>query len=397
MGVTAWPKIIAVLIIIIIAIVVLVIFKIYRTQADNLHDVFGTVTYIGELPQLQYRQPLKSYNNWNGFRSYNPSLFSLDDRNCYYVYRLCNFTLCPGVRNQWRMGHRDKTISHTVIQSPTGSLAIVKHPQLAKLYKYDGERNCEQGGEDARPIVVGKKLYLITNATTGDNCRRQMILMQLNLQHLKDCSRNSDGDLAEIVPDKIWQLHYEDGEHRDQKNWMPFTVGKSSSNNLIDDDLHFVYSVNPHVILKFDKVSGDCHKIASTWNCNLSEDLRGGSQIIRVTKWNPRSKNGLTGELRYYPEELYLGVLHKRDSTFEYMTYIYAFEVKYPYRVKYITDGFVFGEYGSHSKRIQFAAGLARIISDDCAYLYITYGENDCMSKVCVLKEEDVLRSLIRV
>ena len=398
MRVKAWLNLAAVILIVIIVIVVILVFRLYRPQADNLHDVFGLVTHIRELPQLE---------DWSGFRTYNPSIFTVGGpkstaNDCYYVYRVCNFALCPGTRNQWNARHRERTVSHTVIQSPSGGLTIIKHPRLEQLFpdqreeefhgrqNYDGRigrRNCEQGGEDARPFIIGQKLYLISNATTGYQCRRQMILMQFNLNQLNSSAGTFDR-LKDIEPQKIWQLEYDAGVHRDQKNWMPLNI---------HNELHFVYSVNPHVILKFDKQSGRCHKIASTWNCNLSDELRGGSQIIRVTKWNLRSRSCLNTSPHYKAEELYLGVLHKRDSTFEYMTYIYAFETKHPYRVKYITDSFVFGEYGSHSRRIQFAAGLARVVQNDRAYLYITYGENDCTSKVCVLLEEDVLRSLNRV
>lgn len=409
----------ALLIIIVIVIAVIVIFKLYRPQADNLHDIFGFVTHIRELPQLQFDHRLREYSDWDGFRTYNPSIFTLngsnlgDGRSIYYVYRVCNFALCPGTRNRWNSRYRERTLSQTVIETPRGDLYLVKHPRLEKLFPNEEEmrfdhqmgkstrRNCEQGGEDARPFVIGNKLYLISNATTGYHCRRQMILMQFDLKHLEKNQDQSDGmdeNLTEISPKKIWQLHYDEGASRDQKNWMPFSVNKSNQSNRTSNssELHFVYSVNPHVILKFEN-DGYCRKVASTWHPDLSEELRGGSQIIRVVKWNLRSRRHLDGQPRYFAEDLYLGVLHKRDSTFEYTTYLYAFETKHPYRVKYITDGFVFGEHGCHSRKIQFAAGLARIIKPDGAYLYITYGENDCTAKLCILKEEDVLRSLRRL
>lgn len=338
----AWLNSIAILIIIVIIIVVIL--------------VFGLAATLRDLPQIQLDPRLERYSKhgWKHFRTYNPSIFSLDETNCYYVYRLCNFALCPGTRNQWNARYRDRTISHTVIENPHGGLAIIKHPRLDQIFvdqdeKRGGGRNFEQGGEDALPFVIGNKLML------------------------------EDG-LTEISPKRILKLQYEDGCHRDQKNWMPFTVRCNGSKTHIGENekLHFVYSVNPHVILKFEK-DGHC------------------SQIIRVTKWNPGYHSHLKSEPRYFPEELYLGVLHKRDSTFEYMTYIYAFETKHPYRVKYITDSFVFGEYGSRSRRIQFAAGLARVVKNHCTYLYITYGENDCSSKLCILKEEDVIRSLRRL
>lgn len=448
------------MVLVIIVILIVVFFKQYRDNADNLTDIFGAEIHVEELDQIQDQYKLNSLQH---FRSYNPSVFKLDGIDePFYVFRMCNFALCPGKKLQWDPFNRERTESHSVIQSPTGELFIVTHTKL-------GRPKCEQGCEDARSFIHDNKLYLVCNASTGEECRREMIIMEIPVDEFitpqlraltiadragpivkdqvmetlnkhnrdiindqfnkdKDDNKNNAEDepipirkyIREVFPTNVSKLIINFDNHRDQKNWMPV---------IINNNIHFIYSVNPHVILKYSKFTDkyghtvtECKKIAETKNKRLPEGLRGGSQAIRVTKWNkifrmkadirrfrhtsqhkyntnldPNDKN------EYSREDLYIAVTHKREKTFQYMTYIYAFEVNYPYKVKYITNGFTFGENGSHSKRIQFASGLARVVEknnidgQDIAYLYITYGESDCSSKVCKIKEETVMRALIPI
>ena len=397
--------IIVVFIVIIVAVLIFLILLGKRTidKGENLNDVFGPDVEVSELNQIQTQYNLPSLKD---YRSYNPSIFTVDSSSLkhpqldefrnkpFYAFRLCNFALCPGKTNKWDSKARYKTQSFTFIEAPNKELFIITHKPMAKP-------ECEQGCEDGRTFVCRDRLYLICNATSGENCRREMVIMELDLNEflVRDDDRRTVSHqrsyVREVKPLLIEKLRIDFDNHRDQKNWMPFVY---------DDQIHFVYSVNPHLILRYE--GGKCIKVAETENNKLSSELRGGSQIVRVTKWNLRfnpripfkkgSRSGID-PIVYTPEELYLGVLHTREGTHQYSTYIYAFETRPPFKVKYISHPFVFGEKGCRSKRIQFASGLARIIESNVAYLHITYGENDCTSKLCVMKEEDVLRNLHRV
>jgi hypothetical protein len=257
--------------------------------------------------------------------------------------------------------------------------------------------------------VVDDNLYLVCNVPSGENCRREMFMMEFNLKELM-IEDNLYGTLPvhgkrtyirELRPRFTTKLFLKFDQDQDQKNWMPL---------IMNNEIYFVYSINPHIIVKYIgpsrtaefydpsntiKIKPSCVKIAETFNENLPSNLRGGGQIVKVTKWNPTFDPKLRKEpLKYEDEDLYLGVVHTRDSTYEYSTYFYAFEIEYPFRVKYLTRPFVFGEKGHHSKRIQFASGLAKIVKDDIGYLYVTYGEDDCTGKLCILSEESVLHSL---
>jgi hypothetical protein len=446
-------KIITIVVLIVIVVAILIVFGKRRKQFENVQDIFGGEFELSELPQISEQYKLNSLKE---FRSYNPCIFTIDDSTVsedkktkfkgkpFMVYRMCNFALCPGVKNTWDSSRRDKTKSFTVIENPDGELFIVTHKRVAKS-------DCEQGCEDARSFICKDKLYLVCNSPSAENCRREMHIMELDLneflldgsenktlgqsrqvdtnhhsrrnlrnrsarKHIVSLENRERKYIREVKPLSIKKLKYDvvekskDGENssvsdsdgnkkkRDEKNWMPM---------VIDDKIYFVYSVNPHVVIEY--IHGDnsekyarCVKVVETMNPNLPMNLRGGSQILKATKWHPKfnTKVKINGENReigkqsYVGEELYIGVLHTRDSTFEYSTYVYGFETSNPFRVKYITPAFVFGHSGDKSKRIQFASGMTRVYVNEIAYLYITYGENDCTSKLCVIKEEDVMRSL---
>lgn len=387
----AGRTIIFILVIIAVVIFVIVFFKLKRDNSENVHDIFGDEIDIEELPQVQDLYNLPSLAD---FRSYNPCIFSVDKiKEPFYAYRMCNFALCPGKTLKWDQNNRELTESHTFIQSPDGELYIVSLGDLGKL----SHPKCERGCEDARSFVVGHKLMLVCNIPSAENCRREMHIIEVDLNEFelgKIMKRQISGTekykidyaetrvfIKEVKPLSISKINISFDNHRDQKNWMPF---------VINEDIYFVYSVNPHVILKY--VDGTCVKIATS-NNKLPQDLRGGSQIIRSTKWK-KVGSDRHGEVKYMGEDLYIGVVHIRDSTFQYTTYIYAFDVHYPYAVKYITRGFVFGSASSHSKIIQFASGMCRVVENDVPYLYITYGENDCTGKLCKIKEERVMRAL---
>ena len=407
-------KILVILLIAIIVIALVIFLKAKRDNTSNIYDLFGDNFDITDLPQIS---EVKGIEGLRDYRTYNPCLFTIQGQDRpHMVYRVCNFSQCPGGKNPWDHNYREKTHTYTFIESPNGDLHQVKHDPISSS-------KCEQGCEDARSFICGDRLYLVCNRTMGENCRRQMIMMELSLSPFSSAENKSltikaseeqtlkkrAPKIDNLRPLSMRKLNAGFDNDRDQKNWMPL---------IMDDQIHFIYSINPHVILRYhgpiqERNSGfdpsdknipdeiNCTIIAETTNPKVPSNLRGGGQIVAVRKWNPIFTTSAHNNHRYKPEDLYLGVAHTRDSNEEYSTYFYAFENIYPYRVKYLSTGFVFGERSSHSKRIQFASGLARINHSEAtpdrpagAYLYVTYGEHDCNGKLCVLREEDVLRSL---
>ena len=410
---------------------------------------------------IELKQIPEQYNipSLKHFRSYNPSTFTIYEPDLlyrsiesidpsryggenvgtlrrrlheftnlpFYVYRMCNFCQCPGKKLQWDKQNRELTLSKTIIQNPLGELFIITHDELSK-------KKCERGCEDARPFIHNDRLYLVCNSTSGENCRREMIIMGFDLLEflslpfepkfaektidagnhdiesrigydLKNNGKINRKYIREVRPLTIEKLIYEDS--RDQKNWMPVILRDSGNlkSNRYNDDLnretiHFVYSINPHIILRYD--DNKLTVVAETSNSWLPDNLRGGSQIIWAKKWHKRSKpitskSDSQETSGYWSEDLLVGLIHTRDGDQAYTTYIYAFGTSYPYKVKYITNGFIFGDKKSHSKKIQFASGLARIVTNGIPYFHITYGENDCTSKLCIMREEIAMGALLPV
>jgi len=375
-----------ILVLALLALAVGVVFFFHRLRysGPNLTEVF--VSAIDEqpitcfqLPQIQdlydITPPPKGH-----YRSYNPCVFDMPssitkyhelidlnkkELNHWCVYRLSNFTTCKGAMPQLWYRQKGNVLNSTFIRAPSGALFQIDYPHQAGP-------TCPQGIEDMRAIVNKNSLFLIGNEASGSACRRRMVMFEMPLDKLQVKGKHAKPHLLSLVD--RFKLEAEFGHERDQKNWMPF---------LVDHELHFVYSINPHVILKWQK-DGPCVKVAETKNKKLPDNLRGGSQVIEVRK----SHSNLPAE------DLYLAVVHTRDRVHEYSTYFYAFERKYPYAVKHITKGFVIDQNKSKTKRIQFAAGLARSLRQDSHYLEVSYGEHDCTSNMFVIKEEDVLRSL---
>jgi len=358
--------IIVILLIVLIIIVYLVKRRIERTST-NVHEMFPVVESI-ELDQVHHRFDWFSSKSIDGqhYRSYNPSLFVHQD-SLFIIYRVCNFTACPRNKNYPKP---EATKTFSLIENEAGQLIRIKHPKAAP----DGQT---QGYEDLRSFVIGDKLYLIGNSASGPNGRRELNIMQLSINSLLESMAGGKDKISVTSIHKLW---FKGMAERDQKNWMPFVH---------HDQIHLVYSINPHIVLAYEG-DGQCKVVADSQHDRIPKSIRGGSQIIRVTKWNKLRG----GQNNWTSEDLYLAFVHSRDRMMEYSTYVYAFETEAPYRVKYLSEGFVFGH---NLKTIQFVAGLVRLKRDGQWYLGVSYGEMDCSANICWFKEESVLAALVKV
>jgi len=379
-------RLVGFLIIVIITIVVFFIFKERRDHGNGSDELFGEIDmHIEDMLQIQDLYKLTSLEQ---FRTYNPCLFTVEGFDKpFYVYRMSNFTMCLDRKlMKFNKNRKEDVESHTFICAPNGEIFKISHEDTARP-------KCVRGCEDSRTITNGNKLYITCNSSSGNKCRREMVVMEFDLEEFTKpvaefhpVFKDERRLVREVEPLSMTTLKIDFDNHRDQKNWMPF---------FIKDEMYFVYSINPHVVLK--RVDDTCIKVAETEHDNLPNNLRGGSQIIPVTKWHLDKPI----DVKYDEEKLFLGVIHVREGHHRYVTYLYAFDREPPFTVRYLTEPFVFAEHGSHKKRVQFASGLARVIEKENgkeeAYLYITYGQDDCDSKLCKIKEEVVMKVLIPV
>lgn len=366
---------------ILIIILIVTFFVVYysRRNGRDFADILDHEdVHFEEMLQIQNLYNIPSLDE---FRTYNPCVFTIGKYGLpYFVYRVSNFTMCRDRKNKgWNSKKKDEIESHTFIYSPNGEIFKISHDVLAKP-------TCVRGCEDSRTVVNGDFLYIFCNASSGSDCSREMYEMKIPLSEFtelengwKPIFEGSRRYVREIIPE-VKKLRMRTKTNQDEKNWMPFFV---------DDVLHFVYSVNPHIVMREN--NGYVDEVFKTYNDVLPGNLRGGSQVIPVTKWN-------SGPDEYVAEHLYLSVIHVREGHKKYVTYFYAFDVEEPYRVKYITKGFVFED---NVKRVQMATGLAKVYENEgdgkVSYLYITYGQDDCYSKLCKVSEESIMKSLVSV
>lgn len=413
-----------IVIVVIIAVVILVwIFLARRKNGKSIHKVFackGGDVRIKELRQVQHNHKVPG-RDMQAFRSFNPCVFE-SGGELLYAYRVSNVTMLNGSRDMiWQYFNPEKMYSFLAIQFPSRTIAIDLEDRRNR--GRDGRRGEKlkyiAGYEDPRILIDSSpgsfRLYMICNRGSSETGYREMVVVTFDATHRQ----------KSIVP-----LHFGHGNSstkRHEKNWMPFLHVSDP------DHLYFVYSVNPHVILKWNKKDkeGRCQIVAETKN-SLPKGIRGGSQVILV-------QNCRMGGM----DDLYLAVVHVKTGLNGYGTMFYAFETKEPFAVKYITEEFVFGHGNSRGskgsyydgddsvvwkergckKKIEFASGLVEVkgknsddresddrenddrgsddrenddreSNGDDDWFVVTYGEADYYSKECRIRKANVLLAL---
>jgi hypothetical protein len=143
----------------------------------------------------------------------------------------------------------------------------------------------------------------------------------------------------------------------DEKNWMAFTY---------ENELYYIYSVEPHVIVKANAADGECERAYET-SSDLFQQL--SSRV---------SLRGSGTALRYNEDE-YIAILHtKEKSTSEggYATRAYKFEARPPFRIIGISKPLKL-----QSNELAFASSLT-LVEDK---VIVGYGVHDRESRVLVM------------
>lgn len=149
-----------------------------------------------------------------------------------------------------------------------------------------------------------------------------------------------------------------------QKNWSPFEW---------NGKLLCEYTINPHVILEINPVTGVTDEFSRSGS--ISDDItqltsmRGGAPPIRIN------------------DKIYLGIGHTHPSKSSgYVHFFYIFESSPPFKIINISKTFKMDAI----ETIQFAAGIS--LYDD--YIYVSYGVNDCSNRISRYKLNDILSTL---
>jgi hypothetical protein len=306
-------------------------------------------------------------------RTFNPSLATIGE-NTLYSFRISNFSWCTSsiLHNAQQM--RGKQIKSFVVltTSDLSDAVFLVAPDVSL-------EHCEaRGFEDAR-IIVGpdsSQVMLIVNARTRDagnlksmvlTCLPEMHLVTLQTRELAAAFQlTAKPKTLTVRANQIVKLQFLNNKIQMEKNWMPFLWGA---------ELMFIYSVNPHVILKCDRKTGVCTKVAETSNSRVNPKLRGGSQA------------------RFYKGQFF-AVAHTQVTKWAYLTTIYSFQATPPFRVTGITPSFVIDDVKLEAKSsIQFVSGFD-IVNDEAV---IAYGQDDCHPKIFRLSMVALLAALEQV
>lgn len=363
-----------VLLVIIVIVTVIVLFSIrkwnavYSKMTDRTAaDVFSDTIVIEDLPQHHIETEPRDLVPEDQFRAFNPSLTKLGD-SLLYSFRVSNYIGCPN--NSGKPNRNFATTignqvqSFTMLSMGSNEAIYIDSPE----YAYP---KCVTGFEDPRMITSpdGLNLIIVSNSHSNASCYTEMHATTIPIKDIKEAFESKiKPKLLNVDESQITRL-YRMGfptPVNNEKNWMPF---------FDHDDLMFVYTVNPHVILKCNTKTGACSKVADTENPNVNSKLRGSSQA--------RLYNGK-----------YVAIVHWRTSNSSYLSQAYTFEAKLPYKVLALSPTFVIKAEGTKAQSlIQFVSGFE--IYEDTAY--ITYGEEDCDSKLFKVSMTALLKSMTPV
>lgn len=284
---------------------------------------------------------------------FNPSTFIWKNK-IYIAYRHSPYTFCKHIFHTGQIVKNSvRTRNYIVIQKPDKSLVKVQY------IKSSNYKKCAEQYEDPRPILYAGKLILVVNDPQQHKCKNKMALMILSLKTLEQ-------NISSIAPEIVVPLVYP--SNRIEKNWMPF---------VFKDELFFIYQINPHVILKCDIHTGQCIKIAETVNNCIPSGLRGGTPPKQLNK------------------DYYITFGHVKKKIFGikqiYTTVAYLYEARPPFSIVKVSKEFFIDndfEKNKFKNIIQFASGLD--IHDE--KLYLTFGHNDCVSKMLIISVNNVLQ-----
>jgi len=365
-------EILLVLTIVLVTIIALYLIRKYNKQHERktdrtASDVFDDVVVIEDLPQHHIETEPYDETPEDQFRAFNPSVTKVGNQ-LLYSFRVSNYIACPTSSGKPRRNTSltigDKVKSFTMLSSEDSTAIYIDTPEFAYP-------KCVTGFEDPRMIVTpdGQNLMIISNSHSNASCFTEMHLTTIPIEDVDQAFQSkSKPKLLTVDESQILRLFKTTSPEpvNNEKNWMPF---------FDHENLMFVYSVNPHVILKCNTVTGACTQVAETENPHVNSKLRGSSQA------------------RLYDGQ-YVAVAHWRTSNSSYLSQAYTFEAKLPYKITAISPTFVIKAEGTKAQSlIQFVSGFE--IFEDTAY--ITYGEEDCDSKLFKVSMSALLDSMTSV
>lgn len=207
--------------------------------------------------------------------------------------------------------------------------------------------------------------------------RSGIVLQTFNIHDDLTIKWNTDRNLLEPIED--WLGGYV--KTRAEKNWMPFVHR---------DELYFVYSVNPHNILRFNEHTKRVQLVYTS-----SADF---------SAW-PHKALGLYGNATCTKinDDLYMGTFHSKPHR-NYWSGYYFFEAKPPFKVVKVGTVPLFQpsdlDEPQRSDRVrrcfdnvQFPICTLRKDND----VLVSYGVNDCLQYIAKIGIDELLKNTVTV
>ena len=206
----------------------------------------------------------------------------------------------------------------------------------------------DQGLEDARLFAYGNNVWMC--ATIGGH------------------TKNSWPVFGMLEEDRVRLGRPVYAKTSPQKNWMPF---------VLNGQLYLEYSINPHIVLSFDPLTGQCIEIAQgRINAQLARfEIHGGAPALRYTA---SSYLGLANtQERFWYQERYYGAV------------FYLFNAEPPFTITHMSRPL---RIGSRKERVSYAAGM--LFSGDRNSLLVSIGLCDCDNIIVSLSIKDIMAKL---
>lgn len=222
---------------------------------------------------------------------------------------------------------------------------------------------------DPRAFKVGDQIYLCCGSPRDKEEKTCLESAKLNLSHL--FFKHKKG-LQSSRPIPL-SVH---SQNKFEKNWVPFVY---------EEEIYFLYSINPQRIVKANLTTGFCEDI---YRKNYAIDwkygpIRGGTPALLVDG--------------HYLAFFHSSLLGREIDCYRYFIGAYQFSSVPPFELKKISEKpFIHHDFYSSpfgeltGSQVLFPGGF--IIKEDKIILF--YGENDVAIKIMTLDKEKLLNSL---
>lgn len=311
------------------------------------------------------------------FRAFNPSVAKLPKPAVMvFAFRVSNYACCPlekGGRMRLRAKISWQGRGKSVDKLKSAILMRVDQEGHDPVYvllsvpDFPHAASCARGCEDPRLVVdpTGTMLYVLCNAQTTTKCLPKMFLIRVMVSALLAAVEGEEDVLQVQETDVVGLALAGSSTVRAEKNWMPLDMTDSES-------LLLVRLMHPHIVTSCSPRTGECVDVAETPTDIRLSFLRGGSQA------------------RLYKDK-FVAFVHRALRWDSYVTQVYAFSSRPPYEILGVTQPFVIDiEKETADVICQFVSGF-EIIQD---VAYVTFGENDCLSKLLKVDMISLMSSL---